>query len=328
MTPRTDPDATVTPPLVDMLALHLLDGTQEAALACRAWVGRGDRKAADRAAVAAMRETFEAIPGTGTVVIGEGEKDQAPMLYEGETVGAGGDPAFDIAVDPLENTNACAAMSEGAIAVVAAAPRGTLLSTPAWYMDKIIVGRDAVGVVDIRKPVEENLAAVAEATGKEVADLAVVVLDKPRHEELIERLHDAGARVIRIPDGDVLGALRVVMPDGDADLLVGVGGAPEGIINAVSVRLLGGDMQARLAPQYDEERRQIVDAGQDLDSVLTLDDLVRTGDCCMVATGVTDSQLLRAPEPTAAGWRTQSLVLVSRRRSLIAEALHDNDRGH
>lgn len=318
----------IAPTEFDTLALHLLEGTEQAALACRAWVGRGDGKAADQAAVTAMRQAFESIPGGATVVIGEGEKDQAPMLYVGETLGSTGEPAYDIAVDPLENTTACANMTEGAIAVVAAGPRGTLLSTPAWYMDKIVVNRDGVGAVDIRKPVEENLAAVAEATGKPVSELTVVVLDKPRHQELIGRLHDAGARVVRIPDGDVLGALRVVMPDGDADLLVGIGGAPEGIVNAVSVRLLGGDMQARLAPQYDEEREQIVASGQDLDTVLTLDELVGTGDCCMVATGITDSQLLRGLAPTAAGWRTCSLVLVSRRRTLIAEALHDNDEGH
>ncbi|HWB73004.1 MAG TPA: class II fructose-bisphosphatase [Egibacteraceae bacterium] len=308
---------------MDALAVHLLRGTQEAALACRPWVGRGDSDKADAAAVAAMREAFDTLPGRGTVVIGEGEKDEAPMLYIGESVGDGDGPAFDLAVDPLENTSACARAAEGAIAVVAAAPEGGLWGSPAsWYMDKVVVGPAAVGAVEIDRPVEENLDSVAKALGKPVSELTTVVLDKPRHEDLIERIYAAGASIVLIPEGDVFGALRVMLPDTRADALFGVGGAPEGVITAAFVRLLGGDMQASLAPQSDEEREKLADAGQEPGRPLQLDDLVSNAECCFVATSVTAGQILRGPTRTEAGWRTQSFVSTPTQRRLVVEAVH------
>ncbi|MDP8929174.1 MAG: class II fructose-bisphosphatase [Actinomycetota bacterium] len=312
---------------MDALAVHLLRGTQEAALACRPWVGRGDSDEADSAAVSAMRSAFDSLPGRGTVVIGEGEKDEAPMLFIGESVGNGDGPAFDLAVDPLENTSACARAAEGAIAVVAAAPEGDLWGSPAsWYMDKIVVGRRAAGAVEIGRPVEDNLQSLSKALDKPVDELITVVLDKPRHEELVERIYAAGAKVVLIPDGDVFGALRVLLPDAQADALVGVGGAPEGVITACVARLLGGDMQASLAPQSDEEREKLAEAGEEPGAPMSLDDLVSSDACCFVATSVTAGQILRGPVRTDAGWRTQSFVATPSHRRLVVDAVHvDHD---
>ncbi len=308
---------------MDALAMHLLRGTQQAALACIPWVGRGDSDAADGAAVEAMRSTFDTLPGRGTVVIGEGEKDEAPMLYLGEEVGKGDDgPAFDLAVDPLENTSACALNAEGAIAVVAAAPEGKLWHSPGWYMDKFVVATEGAGSIDITAPVEENLRNLAKALSKSVEDLVTVVLDKPRHEELIERIYETGAKITLIPEGDVAGSLRVLLPDSQADALIGIGGSPEGVITACAVRLLGGDMQGRLAPQKEGEEEKLAEAGQEPGEVLTLDDLVPTDQCCFVATSITAGRLLRAPVQTASGWRTQSYVSSPGHRRLIVDAVH------
>lgn len=307
---------------IDALALHLLHGTQQAALACRGWIGRGDAKGADQAAVAAMRAAFDLLPGAGTVVIGEGEKDAAPMLFIGEHVGDGVGAAFDLAVDPLENTKACARDLDGAMAVVAAAPRGSLWGSPAaWYMDKLVVGPAAASAIDIQRPVEDNLAAIATALDKPMGELTAVVLDKPRHRELIDRIRAAGAKVTLIPEGDVAGALQVLLPEGGADVLVGVGGAPEGVITACAVRLLGGGMQAALAPQSGVERARVLAAGHDLGSPLVLDDLVMTDACCFVATSVTCGALLRHPERSDAGWRTRSLVACPRHPHLVIDAI-------
>ncbi|MGI8576014.1 MAG: class II fructose-bisphosphatase [Egibacteraceae bacterium] len=313
---------------VDMnaLALHLLCGTQRAALACTPFVGCGDSDAADGAATAAMRAAFSHVPGTGTVVIGEGEKDDAPMLYNGEQVGDGGAPDFDLAVDPLENTTACARDADGAITVVAAAPSGHLWgSSAAWYMDKLIVGRRARGVIDITRPLRENLERVARALDKPVRELHAVVLDKPRHGELVRSLYDFGVHVTLMPDGDVVGALHALLPDPDADLLLGIGGAPEGVITACAVRLLGGDMQAALEPQSDEERRRIREAGFQPGAPLTLDELVRSEECCFVATSVTPGRLLHGPEPTGEGWRTRTFLSTPLHPCLIVEAVHRHD---
>ncbi len=307
---------------MDALAMHLLRGTQQAALACIPWVGRGDSDAADSAAVEAMRSTFDSLPGRGTVVIGEGEKDEAPMLFLGEEVGNEDGPAFDLAVDPLENTSACAQNAEGAIAVVAAAPDGKLWHSPGWYMDKFVVGSEGAGSIDITAPVEENLRNLAKALGKSVDDLTTVVLDKPRHEELIERIYEAGAKITLIPEGDVAGSLRVLLPDSQADALIGIGGSPEGVITACAVRLLGGDMQGRLAPQKEGEEEKLAEAGQEPGEILTLDDLVPTDQCCFVATSITAGRLLRAPVRTASGWRTQSYVSSPGHRRLIVDAVH------
>lgn len=307
---------------LDALALHLLRTTQQAALACQPWVGRGDSDEADGAATAAMRATFDSVPGSGTVVIGEGEKDDAPMLYIGEGVGTGEGFAFDLAVDPLENTSACARAAEGAIAVVAAAPDGAMLRSPGWYMDKIVVGPRATGVIDITAPVEENLGRIARELGKPVDRLTTVVLDKPRHQELVERIRAAGPSIVLIPDGDVAGALHAVLLDSPADVLLGIGGVPEGIVTACAVRLLGGDMQASLEPQKEGERERLEEAGQEPGEPLTLDQLVSTDACCFVATGVTTSELLRGPVETPAGWRTQSFVATPGHRQLMIDAVH------
>ena len=322
-TPRSEGTDTALPTYdAEGAALHLLRGTQAAARACLPWVGRGDKDAADHAAVEAMRETLADVPGRGRVVIGEGEKDKAPMLYTGEELGAGDELTFEIAVDPLEGTTYCAEGLEGAISVVAAAPPGALWGAKAaYYMDKLVVGPDAAGAVDINASAEDNLNSVAKALGKKVRDLVVVILDKPRHEDLIGRVRKLGCAVIAIPDGDVMGSLRVLVPHGKADLAMGVGGAPEGVITACAARLLGGDMQARPAPQSDDERSEMEKEGVDLERVLGLDDLVGSPDCGFVATGVTTSALLPGPEPTPWGWRVRSIVVTPKHKGVLVEAL-------
>ncbi|MDQ4129985.1 MAG: class II fructose-bisphosphatase [Actinomycetota bacterium] len=305
---------------MDKLALHLLNGTQEAALACYPWVGRGDSDGADGAAVAAMRAAFDALPAKATVVIGEGEKDEAPMLYLGEVVGSGDGPEIELAVDPLENTSACARGIEGAVAVVAATPAGTMWETPGWYMNKVVVGPAAAGVIDIERPPEDNVRRVAEALDKPLEETMVVVLDKPRHEDLVKRLHELGASVRLIPEGDILGALEAVFPDGPADLLLGIGGTPEGVITACAVRILGGDMQAALAPQKEGEEERLAEAGQKPGQPITLEELIGSDDCCFVATGVTTGALLQGPERTAWGWRTNSLVVTRLHPGLLIDS--------
>ena len=305
----------------EALALHLLTTTQAAAVACLPWVGRGDKVAADQAAVAALRSALAHVPGQGRVVIGEGEKDDAPMLYQGEELGTGTGAGWDLAVDPLEGTNYCARGVEGSIAVLAATPRGAMWGTSGWYMDKLVVGSGAAGHIDITLPVEDNLARVADALGKPVTDLVVIVLDKPRHQELIPRIRALGAAVVQIPDGDVMGSLLALVPGGGADVALGIGGAPEGVLTAVAARLLGGEMQGRLAPQSDEERSMLADDGVDIDAVLTLDDLVGGDQGTFVATGVTSSALLSAPKPVGDAWRTCSVIVTPRHRPLFVEAL-------
>ncbi|MGI8808491.1 MAG: class II fructose-bisphosphatase [Acidimicrobiales bacterium] len=305
----------------DRLALDLLGATQAAALACVPWVGRGDKEAADGAAVAAMREVLGTVAGRGRVVIGEGEKDEAPMLYTGEEVGDGNGPEFELAIDPLEGTDYCASGLDGAISVLAAGPPESIWATSGYYMDKLIVGPGAKGTIDVNAPVDENLRRVADALGKDVGDLVVVVLDKPRHEEVIAHIRAKGAGVLAVPAGDVMGSLRVLLPDGGADLALGVGGTPEGVITACVTRLLGGDMQSKLAPQSDDERAALEADGVDLDQVLTVDDLVRSDDCVFIATGITPNALLPAPEQTPSGWRTHSFVVTPRHPGLFVQAL-------
>ena len=305
----------------DRLALDLLGATQAAALACIPWVGRGDKEAADAAAVEAMREVLQTVPGKGRVVIGEGEKDEAPMLYTGEEVGDGNGPAFELAIDPLEGTDYCASGLDGAIAVLAAGPRDTIWATTGYYMDKLIVGSAAKGTIDVEAPVDDNLARIAKALEKDVSDLVVVVLDKPRHEDVIAHIRDKGAGVLAVPAGDVMGSLRVLLPNGGADVALGVGGTPEGVITACAVRLLGGDMQAKLAPQSDEEREGLEGDDADLHRVMTAEDLVRSDDCTFIATGITPNALLPAPEETPWGWRTHSILVTPRHPGLFVEAL-------
>ena len=285
-----------------------LSATREAAIACQAFVGRGDGKAADGAATNAMRDELALAPGIGRVVIGEGEKDDAPMLFNGERLGEGGSLEFDIAVDPLECTSLCAAGMAGALTTIALADAGSLWEPgPAFYMDKLVARVEARDVIDIEAPAEENVRRVAKALGKQVGDVRVVILDKPRHEELIASLRSLGVHVLAPPDGDVGGALQVLLPDGDADLLMGIGGTPEGVMTACAAKALGGGMQGKLAPQKDKEKEAL--AGVDLDHVLELEEMV-DGEGFFVATGVTGG-LVAAPR-VEDGWNvTESMVVAA-----------------
>jgi fructose-1,6-bisphosphatase II len=302
-----------TAPPTEPLDLAVLEevalaSTRDAAIACQPFVGRGDKHSADAAATRAMRRALAEAPGAGTVVIGEGEKDGAPMLYNGERVGAGG-PAFDIAVDPLECTSFCAKGLPGSLATIAFAEGGALLRPgPSHYMEKLVAPPDAREAIDIRDGPEARLGRVAAALGKEIAELRVVVLDKPRHAQLIERLRRAGARVTTPSDGDVAGALEALLPSGEADLLMGVGGTPEGVMTACAARALGGGMQARLAPQSDVEARALADAGLDGDRVYGLEELVG-GSAFFVATGVTGGSLLARPRALDGAVVTESLAI-------------------
>ena len=288
-----------------------LTATRDAAIACQPFVGRGDKHAADAAATEAMRRALAEAPGLGTVVIGEGEKDSAPRLYNGERVGVGG-PAFDIAVDPLECTTFCAKGLPGSLATIAFAEAGDLLRPgPSHYMEKLVAPSAARDAIDVTDAPEARLARVADALGKDVAELCVVVLDKPRHAELIERLRRAGASVTAPSDGDVAGALEVLLPSGGADLLMGVGGTPEGVMTACAARALGGGMQARLAPQRDAEARALIDAGLDADRVYGLEEIAG-GSALFVATGVTGGSLLARPRPLDGGFVTESVVISDR----------------
>lgn len=305
----TDNRAAVEGRLEEHLTLPLLAATQAAALAAQPWFGRGDGKAADGAAVDAMRRVLNAAPGEGVVVIGEGEKDDAPMLYNGEVVGAGGEPQYEIAVDPLEGTRYMAKGLPGAVAVISVAERGAMWSPgPGFYMDKLIVGAEAKGVVDIRLEPEENLTRLAEALDKEIGEVRVFVLDKDRHEDFVVRIRDCGAAVVQYPDGDVAGALEALMPGSGVDVLMGVGGTPEGVIAASAARILGGDMQGRLAPQSGEERTAVEEAGFDIGQVFTLQDLIR-GETLFVATGVSGGHFLKRPWRKDGRYWTESLVL-------------------
>lgn len=310
------PDAPVA-----TLALPLLAATRAAALACLPWVGRDEPKAADGAAVAAMRAALAQLPGRATVVIGEGEKDDAPMLFAGEELGTGDGPTCELAVDPLEGTRLCARGQEGAVSVLAAGPPGSLWATPGWYMEKLVVPAAAAGAVSIERPLDENLAGLAAALDKPVAALLVAIQDRPRHAELIAAVRHLGAGVVLFGDGDVMTSLRVLMPEGDLDALMGVGGAPEGVITACAARLAGGSMQGRLAPQSPEERARLEAAGITVDDVLTLADLVADDDCVFVATGVTGGTLLGRPQPIGSGWRTFSLVSTAGHPRLLVDGL-------
>ncbi|MEO5679933.1 MAG: class II fructose-bisphosphatase [Acidimicrobiales bacterium] len=309
---RESADGTATAPL-DGVVLDLLVASQQAAAACQAWVGRGDKEAADDAAVAAMRQSLASAGGQGEVAIGEGVKDDAPMLYVGEKFGVGPGPVYEIAVDPLEGTTLCARGATGAIAVIAAAPAGSLYRTEGHYMDKLIVGPEAAGVIDIDDPAEDNLRRIAEALGRPLASLLVGVLDKPRHVELIGRLRDLGVGVVLVTDGDVMTGLSAMVPSGALDVALGVGGAPEGVITACAARALGAGMQGRLVPQSDEERTMLDDLEPGWDRTLRLNDMVRADDAVLVATAVTSAWPMNAPEPAANGGTWLSSLVCARR---------------
>jgi fructose-1,6-bisphosphatase II len=296
------------------LALELVRATEAAAMAAARHLGYGDKEAVDQAAVDAMRPVLGSIAMNGTVVIGEGEKDNAPMLYNGERVGNGAEPEVDIAVDPVDGTTLTAKSLPNAIAVVALAERGTMFDPgPCVYMEKLAVGRDAAGAVDFEAPVEENLRRVAAAKGMDVTELTVCILDRPRHEEdLVGRVRRAGARVKFLLDGDVAGAIMAAREGTGVDLLVGIGGTPEGVITASALKCLDGALFGRLWPRDDAERRRALDAGYDLDKVLTIDDLVAGDDVFFAATGVTDGELLRGVRFERHEVLTQSLSMRSR----------------
>lgn len=295
------------------LALELVRVTEAAALAAARWVGRGDKEAADGAAVDAMRLLINTVPMDGIVVIGEGEKDEAPMLYNGELVGNKQGPAVDVAVDPVEGTNLLAKGLPNSISVVAIAPRGALFNPgPAFYMDKLVVGPEAVGKVDIDAPVIENLAAVAAAKGLELKEVTVVILDRARNRHYIDAVRAAGARVRLISDGDVAPALMTALPDTGIDMVIGSGGTPEGVITACAMRGLGGEIQGRLLPQSDLERTRVLEAGLDLNRKLTLLDLAGGDDHFFAATGITQGDFLRGVRYTSTGAITHSLVTRTR----------------
>ncbi|HWJ66085.1 MAG TPA: class II fructose-bisphosphatase [Nocardioides sp.] len=306
----------VEPPAPDRnLALELVRVTEAAAMAAGRWVGRGDKNGADGVAVQAMRVMISTIGMNGTVVIGEGEKDNAPMLYNGEAVGDGTGPECDVAVDPIDGTTLTAKGMANAVAVLAVAPRGTMYDPSAvFYMEKLVTGPDAADVVDIRYPVAENIAQVAKAKGSNASDVTVVLLDRPRHNQLVEDIRATGARIKFITDGDVAGAIMAARADTGIDLLLGIGGTPEGIIAACAMKALGGTIQGRLWPTDDEERQRALDAGHNLDPdhILTTDTLVTGDDCFFVATGITDGELVRGVRYRAGGAVTQSLVMRSR----------------
>jgi len=310
------------------LALELVRVTEAAAMGAGRWIGRGDKESADQAAVDGMRAMLDTVSMAGVVVIGEGEKDKAPMLYNGEEVGDGRGPEVDVAVDPLEGTRLTAKGQPNAIAVIAVAERGTMFFPgAAVYMDKIACGPDAIDLVDIEEPARENVERVAKAKGRKPSEITVVVLERDRHEELIAELRDVGAKVLLIPDGDVAPAIAAAQPTTGVDLLMGVGGTPEGVIAAAALKCVGGGVQGKLWPRDDEERQRIVDAGLDPDRVLTTDDLVSGEDVFVAATGVTTGALLRGVRYTSEGAVTDSIVMRSRSGTVRRiEATHAFDK--
>ena len=294
------------------LAMDLARVTEAAALAAARFIGRGDKNAADGAAVDAMRLVLNTVAMDGVVVIGEGEKDEAPMLFNGEHIGTGG-PACDIAVDPIDGTTLTSLGRNNAIAVIALSERGTMFNPgPCVYMEKIAVGPEARDVIDLNAPVKANLEAVAKAKGGRVQDVTAIVLDRDRHQRIIKECREAGAMIRLITDGDVMGALETAWPDSGADILFGVGGTPEGVIAACALKSLGGEIQGRLVARDENEKRQALDAGYDLKQVLTSDDLVAGEDVFFAATGVTEGDILRGVRYQGDKASTETLVMRSK----------------
>lgn len=295
------------------LTLELVRVTEAAALASARWMGRGNQHAADEAATTAMRAVLETIPMSGTVVIGEGEMDEAPMLYIGEELGTGKGPEVDVAVDPLEGTKIVAQGTWNALAVIAIADKGHLLHAPDMYMKKIAVGPEAVGTIDINASTEENLQAVARAKNKDVEDVMAIVLDRPRHAKLIQEIRDAGARIRLISDGDVAGAINTAFDETGVDILLGIGGAPEGVLSATALQCLGGEIQGQLIPQNEEEIERCRKMGiEDISQVFYMDDFCSGDDTIFAATGVTDGELLKGVQFKGSKATTQSVVMRSK----------------
>jgi fructose-1,6-bisphosphatase II len=310
------------------LALELVRTTESAALAASRWVGRGAKIGADGAAVEAMRTVLATVPMDGIVIIGEGEKDDAPMLFNGEHVGDGSAPFVDVAVDPIDGTTLTSLGRGNALSVIAVSERGAMYNPgPAYYMNKIAVGPDAAGAIDITATVTQNLRWIAKAKRESVNDLTVVILDRPRHAAIIEEVRAAGARIKLISDGDVFGAIATAWPDAGVDVLIGTGGTPEGVIAAAALKCMGGEFQGTLLPQSDEERNACLAAGMNLDEVLTTDTLVQGDNCFFAATGITDGELLNGVRYVSGGARTQSLVMRSRSGTVrLIDARHRIDK--
>lgn len=318
----------MTPPTHN-LALELVRVTETAAIAASRWVGRGDKNGADGAAVDAMRKMIGTVSMDGVVVIGEGEKDNAPMLFNGEVVGDGSFPQCDVAVDPIDGTTLAAKGMNNAISVIALSARGAMYDPSAvFYMEKLVVGPEAADVVDITAPVKDNLQKIAKAKHVDISELTVVVLDRPRHEDLIRQIRNAGSRIKFISDGDVAGAVMAARPDTGIDVLMGIGGTPEGIIAACAMKCLGGTIQGRLHPRDDAERERAINAGLDLSQILTTDDLVSGDDVFFAATGITDGELLRGVRFHDHGIHSQSIVMRGRSKTIrIIETEHPPLRG-
>ena len=295
------------------LALELVRVTEAAALAASRWMGRGDKNGADGAAVDAMRIVLDGVPMDGIVVIGEGEKDEAPMLYNGESVGNGTGPAVDVAVDPIDGTRLTSVGQPNAVSVIALAERGTMFFPGvAVYMEKVATGAEAADAIDVTAPPEENVRLVAKAKGIRPEEVTVMILDRPRHEAMIQAVREVGARVLLITDGDVAGAISAAAPRTGVDLLLGIGGTPEGVVAAAALKCMGGAIQGRLSPRDDAEREALVDAGLDPERVLLTDDLVSGRDVFFAATGITDGSLLRGVRYWPDGATTYSMVMRSR----------------
>ncbi|MEY3354718.1 MAG: hypothetical protein RLZZ302_273 [Actinomycetota bacterium] len=292
------------------LALELVRVTETAAIAAAPWVGRGEKNLADQAAVQAMRQMINTVDMSGVVVIGEGEKDDAPMLHNGEEVGNGLGPACDVAVDPIDGTSLTANGMNGAISVIALAPRGSMYDPSAvFYMNKIVTGPEAAGVIDINASTKANIQAVAKAKGMSVSDITVVVLNRPRHDVLLKEIREAGARIRLIQDGDVAAAIETARPETGIDLLMGIGGTPEGVITAAAMICLGGSIQGLLHPKDADEKVRAIAAGHDLKKVLSTRDLINSDDVFLSATGITDGELLRGIRYTSYGSISESLVM-------------------
>ena len=310
------------------LALDLVRVTEAAALASARWLGKGDKNAGDQAAVDAMRLSFNTLDISGTVIIGEGEKDEAPMLFNGEKLGKGGELAVDVAVDPVEGTNLLAYGRPNAISVVGVAPAGAMFNPgPSFYMQKLVVPAQAKNVVDIEAPVQENLKKIARALGKDVDDLVVFVLDKPRHKKLINEIRAAGARIQLHTDGDVAGSLMAIDPKSEVDVMMGTGGTPEGVLSAIAIRIMGGEMFAKLDPQKQAEKNALADAGLDARRILGVQDLVKSQDLFFAATGISGGTFLKGVRYTGSGAETSSLVMRGKTGTIrYVEAIHTWDQ--
>lgn len=305
------------------LALEFVRITEAAAISCAPWMGKGDKIKADKAAVDAMRQRFNYVDFKGKVVIGEGEKDEAPMLFVGEELGTGKGHEMDIAVDPLECTSNLANGKPNAISVLAAGPKGSLLNAPGSYMDQLAVGPEAKGVIDIKAPVKENLKNIANALGKDIEDITVAILDRPRHKEMIKQIREAGSRIRLIDHGTVSAGIAPAMPDSGIDVMMGTGGAPEGVITAVALKCVNGNIQGMLKPHNEEFKQQAKERNLDLDKVYKIDDLAKGDNLVFAATGVSDGPLLKGVLFKKYGFLTHSLVMRSKSGTIrYVEAHH------